>query len=45
LPFYSPNTHFSGISFSYALPMLVKVSARLSICVTFFLLANTMSSM
>jgi hypothetical protein len=28
LPLCTPNTHFSGLSFSYALRMLVKVSAK-----------------
>jgi hypothetical protein len=36
-PFYTPNKHFSGFNFSYALRMLVKVSTRSSICVVFSL--------
>jgi hypothetical protein len=42
-PLCTRNTHFSGLSFSWAPHMFVKVSARSSICFLFFLLATTMS--
>jgi hypothetical protein len=36
LPFCTPKTHFSGFNFNC---MLVKISAKSSICVAFLLLA------
>jgi hypothetical protein len=44
LPLLTPNTHFSGLSFNWALHMLVKVSTKFCNKVSFFLLATTMSS-
>jgi hypothetical protein len=44
LPICTLRTHFSGFNFSWALHMLVKVSAKFSIYVAFLLLATTMSS-
>jgi hypothetical protein len=44
LPFCAPKTHLSGFNFSCALCMLAKVSAKSSICITFLVLATTMSS-
>jgi hypothetical protein len=44
LPLFTSKTHFFGISFSWVLRIFVKVSARSSIYVAFFLLATTMSS-
>jgi hypothetical protein len=38
LPFCTPNTYFSGFNFNYVLCMLVKVSAKSFICVSFVLL-------
>jgi hypothetical protein len=43
-PLLTPNTHFSGLSFSCAFRMLAKVSAKSYSWVSLFLLATTMSS-
>jgi hypothetical protein len=45
LPFCTPNTYFSRFNFNYVLCMLVKVSAKSFICVSFVLLVITMLSM